>query len=205
MRIGIDLDNTVACYQDAFHAAAVEREFFRPDEVAFDKTSVRDHLRRLGRDADFTELQGYVYGPGMKHVSLYPGLREALAALAAAGHELFLVSHRTRRPFAGPPHDLHAHAREFLDAQGLIGPVRGGFAASNVFFELTKTEKVARIAKLGCHVFVDDLWEILTMEGFPATVRKVLFDPDGHHADAGPGVEVVRDWSSIADRLLARG
>jgi len=61
MRIGIDFDNTIACYDGVFHAAALERGLI-PADIGRDKNSVRDHLNGAGRNDDFTELQGYVYG-----------------------------------------------------------------------------------------------------------------------------------------------
>ncbi|HEY1414093.1 MAG TPA: hypothetical protein VGF36_18245, partial [Rhodopila sp.] len=72
MRIGIDFDNTIACYDGVFHQAALERGLIPPD-LAHDKNSVRDHLNGSGRKNDFTELQGYVYGTRMELVSPYPG------------------------------------------------------------------------------------------------------------------------------------
>lgn len=198
MRIGIDFDNTLACYDGVFHAAAVERGLIPAHGVATDKTSVRDHLRGLDRDADFTLLQGYVYGPGMKHVALYPGVPAALAALREAGHRLFIVSHKTRAPFAGPAYDLHHHARAFLSDQGMTGA--GGFAEDEVFFELSKEAKISRVAALGCDVFIDDLPEILALEGFPPGLRKILFDPD---ARADGSFETAESWAAIA-ALLAR-
>ena len=65
MRIGIDFDNTIACYDGVFHAAAVARGLI-PAEIPTDKTSVRNHLRAIGREPDWTELQGYVYGARRK-------------------------------------------------------------------------------------------------------------------------------------------
>jgi hypothetical protein len=184
-----------------FHAAAVERGLIPADGVPTDKTSVRDYLRAQDRDADFTALQGYVYGPGMKHVRLYPGAAAALARLQAAGVELFIVSHKTPTPFAGPPYDLHQHARDFLGAVGLMAGGGARFAPEQVFFEITKEEKAARVSALGCDVFIDDLPEILAMEGYPAAVRKLLFDPQGHHP-AAP-FERFADWTVLADALLA--
>ena len=64
MRIGIDFDNTIACYDGVFHAAALERGLI-PADLGRDKNSVRDHLNGAGRKDDFTELQGYVYGARM--------------------------------------------------------------------------------------------------------------------------------------------
>ncbi len=203
MRIGIDFDNTIACYDGVFHAAGVERGLI-PAEVATDKTSVRNYLRSIGRDSDFTELQGYVYGPGMKHVALYPGLAAALRQLASAGHELYLVSHKTATPFAGPAYDLHAAAREFLVNQRLLQGAGGLFTEAAVYFELTKEAKIQRITALACDVFVDDLPEILAMPGLPPGLRPILFDPDGHYPGGqwqGHCFERHGQWASIAEAL----
>jgi len=199
MRIGIDFDNTIACYDGVFHAAALERQLI-PTDLPSDKTSVRDHLRSLGRDADFTELQGYVYGSRMQLVNVFPGFVETLRTLRAKGHDVFIVSHKTRTPFAGPAYDLHAAAREFLNVRAIVGEGDGQIPTQNVFFELTKEEKVARIAALGCDVFIDDLPEILAMDGYPAGLRAILFDPDNHHADGvwrGRTFERYRSWREI--------
>lgn len=200
MRIGVDLDNTLACYDRVFLTAALEQGLIPADAgVAEDKVSVRDWLRARDRDPDFTALQGYIYGPGMRHVALYPGAAEALAALKAAGAELWIVSHRTAQPFAGPPYDLHAEARRFLAGQGLMGEACA-FPDACVFLETTKEAKVARAAALGCEVFIDDLPEILAMDGFPPGVRKILFDPAGAHPDAP--FETHRTWDAVARALL---
>jgi hypothetical protein len=207
MRIGIDFDNTLACYDGVFHAAAVESGLIPADGVGTDKTSVRDYLRAQGRDGDFTELQGYVYGPGMKHVRLYPGADVALDMLKRRGAELFVISHKTRAPFAGPAYDLHKHAREFLTAQRLVDTEGAHFAPEHIFFELTKTDKVARAAELGCKIFIDDLPEILAMEGFAPGTRKVLFDPHGHYPGGdwqGRSFERFERWDAIADTILVR-
>jgi len=200
MRVGIDLDNTLACYDGVFHAAAVAQGLIPTTGVATDKVSVRDWLRAQGRDPDFTLLQGYVYGPGMDHVALYPGATEALEELARAGCELFIVSHRTRTPFAGPAYDLHEQARAFLIRQGLAGAA-GRCAEGCVHIELTAEDKVARIADLAVDAFVDDLPEVLARPGFPPRCRKILFDPAGAHPSAP--FERCDSWAAVARSLLA--
>ena len=177
MRIGIDFDNTIACYDGVFHAAALERGLI-PAELPRDKNSIRDHLNGTGRKDDFTELQGHVYGARMNLVALYPGFVEFVAAARKAGHELFIVSHKTRHPMLGPKHDLHAAAKGFLAARGLVGDGVSQIDPSRVFFELTQQDKVARAAALACEAFIDDLPEILAMPGFPAGMRRILFDPE---------------------------
>jgi hypothetical protein len=200
MRIGIDFDNTVACYDGVFHQAALERGLI-PADLGRDKNAVRDHLNGSGRKDDFTELQGYVYGTRMELVSPYPGFADFVAAGRRAGHELFIVSHKTRHPILGPKHDMHAAARSFLAKRGLMGSGPDQVDPENVFFELTKEEKVARARALACEVFIDDLPEILKLAGFPDGMRKILFDPENRFA--GRASEFARhlSWTEIAADL----
>jgi hypothetical protein len=200
MRIGIDFDNTIACYDGVFHAAALEKGLI-PAELDRDKNSVRDHLNGSGRKDDFTELQGYVYGARMELVSPYPGFADFVKNARGAGHDLFIVSHKTKHPMLGPKHDMHAAARGFLNARGLMGSNAGQIDPANVYFELTKEEKVARAATLGCEIFIDDLPEILAMQGFPTDMRRVLFDPENQFSD-GNGVERLTSWAAISADLI---
>jgi hypothetical protein len=202
MRIGIDFDNTIACYDGVFHAAALERGLI-PADIGRDKNSVRDHLNGSGRNDDFTELQGYVYGARMDLVAPYPGFTEFVAAARKAGHELFIVSHKTRHPMLGPKHDMHAAAREFLTARGLVGDGASQIDPARVFFELTKQDKVARAAALRCEVFIDDLPEILAMPGFPDGMRRILFDPENQFENSSDHAGArSSSWAAITADLM---
>lgn len=198
MRIGVDFDNTIACYDGVFRRAALERGLV-PADIGQSKNAVRDFLRAQGRDEVFTELQGYVYGARMDLASVYPGCADFIAAARAAGHGLYLVSHKTKLPFAGPPYDLHDAARGFLIAEGLVGT--DAFAPENVHFETTKEAKAARAASIGVDVFIDDLPEILVLPDFPPAMRAILFDPEGHHAGESR-FERHAGWASIHRALL---
>jgi hypothetical protein len=200
MRIGIDFDNTIACYDGVFHQAALERGLI-PFDLARDKNSVRDHLNGSGRKDDFTELQGYVYGARMELVSPYPGFAEFIGAARKAGHDLFVVSHKTQHPILGPKHDMHAAARFFLAGRGLTGVQPHQIEPENVFFELTKGEKVARAHDLACDVFIDDLPEILRLEGFPPRMRKILFDPENGFAGEAGAFDRHISWAAISADL----
>lgn len=199
MRIGVDFDNTIACYDGVFHAIAVERGLISAS-VATDKTSVRDYLRGQGQDAVFTELQGYVYGPGMRHVGLYAGVAEALRDFVAAGHTVFLISHKTRTPFAGASYDLHEAAWSFLRMQRLVDAADAPFRTGDIYLELTREAKLARIGTQRCDMFIDDLPEVLAAADFPAATRGILFDPEGSYPDGnwrGRQFERCTDWSCI--------
>lgn len=179
MLIGLDFDNTLVRYDEVFHAAAVARGLI-PAEVPALKDAIRDRLRAEGREADWTELQGWVYGPGMAQAEAFPGAGEFLAACRARGVSARIISHRTRRPVRGPAHDLHAAARGWLARSGLLGP-ETGLGLQDAYLEETLPGKLARIAEQGCTHFIDDLPEFLSAPGFPPGVERLLFDPARRH------------------------
>lgn len=176
MRVGIDFDNTIACYDGVFHAAGVERALI-PADLASDKSSVRNYLRQAQREDQWTELQGYIYGARMDLASPYEGVVEAIRRLLNSGHTVFVISHKTRTPYAGPAYDLHEAARGFLAAHGIEGSQDALLPDDRVFFELTLPAKLARISACACDIFIDDLPELFSEEAFPRTTTPLLFDP----------------------------
>jgi len=198
--IGVDFDNTIVRYDDVFGRVAVERGLV-PPAAAASKTAVRDHLRAVGQEDRWTELQGIIYGPRMMDAALFPGVAEFFARRRAAGLPVAIVSHRTRYPYLGERYDLHAAARDFLARHGFHAADMIGLPEERVFFEETKEGKLARIAAVGCTTFIDDLPELLGDPRFPAGVRRILFDPARLH-EPPAGVETAGSWA-VVERLLA--
>jgi hypothetical protein len=180
--VGVDFDNTIVNYDRVFHACAVERDLV-PGSVGPGKTAIRDHLRAAGREDDWTELQGYVYGPGMRHAEPFPGAIEFFARASEAGWTTYVISHRTLHPYRGSQYDLHAAAREWLAERGE--------AWDGAYFETTRDAKLERIGERGCTHFIDDLPEFLTADRFPAGVDRLLFDP---HGSANGDLRSFGDW-----------
>ena len=196
MQFGIDFDNTIVCYDEVFGCVAVELGLV-PPEAATSKTAIRDHLRSLGQEDRWTELQGTIYGPRIMDARPFPGVIEFFAACRAAGRPVAIVSHRTRVPYLGERHDLHAAARDWLARHGFHDPAGIGLPVERVFFEETKEAKLVRIAAVGCTHFIDDLPELLTHPLFPAHVRRILFDP--HAATPLPAdTSRLSAWSQAA-------
>jgi hypothetical protein len=180
MLVGVDFDNTIVCYDQLFHRVALEQGLI-PAKVPENKGQVRDYLRHCGREGDWTELQGYVYGARMQEASPFPGALEFFARCVERGVGVCIISHKTRYPYQGPKYDLHQAAQEWLESLGFFNPSRIGLSPAHVYFELTKAEKLNRIAKAECSHFIDDLPEFLSEPGFPDDVQQILFDPNGNH------------------------
>jgi hypothetical protein len=199
MVIGVDFDNTIVCYDELFHRVAVEQGLI-PASVPATKREVRNYFEERGEGDVWTVLQGHVYGIRMPDAVAFPGALEFFRRCVESGLPVCIISHKTRYPALGPPHDLHEAARRWLEAQGFFDPARIGLSRDRVYFELTQQEKVERIAQVGCSYFIDDLPEVLTKPGFPAGVRRVLFDPHREH-DADAGFSHTSSWSEI-ERLI---
>lgn len=195
MILGIDFDNTLACYDGLFHAEAVRRGML-PATVPTHKQGVRDALRAQGRDADFTLLQGHIYGPGLANAPVYTGAKECICGLLKRGVDVHIISHKTPFPYLGPQYDLHEAARNWLDKNGFFAPDM--LPRERVYLERSLDKKLARIAQCGCTHFVDDLPEFLGHPHFPAGVERLLFAPEGTDVTTFP---TFSTWQAIAEWL----
>jgi hypothetical protein len=178
---GVDLDNTIVCYDQLFHRAAVEQGLI-PRSVPARKEEVRSYLEQGGRGDAWTELQGCVYGLHWPAAAVFPGALDFFRRCARVGQPVYIISHKTRYPALGPSYDLHQSAHAWLEAQGFYDPQDIGLSREQVYFEPTQQAKVDRIAQVGCSLFIDDLPEVLTHPRLPAQVRRILFDPHGRYA-----------------------
>lgn len=196
MTIGLDLDNTIICYDRLFWTLGRERGVV-PETLHPDKTEIRDHLRAAGIEDVWTEMQGEAYGPRIVEAEPFPGVVTFVQRAVAAGADVHVVSHKTRFPYAGARHDLHEAALAFLKFHGLLA--EGMLDHGRVHLEPTKEAKLARVGALRCDVFVDDLPEFLGAADFPSGVRRVLFDPSGG-CPSGPWL-CVAGWEKMADAI----
>ena len=194
MKIGIDFDNTIACYDQVFHAVAHEQSLI-DESVPIDKLSVRDNLRKNGKEEDWIKLQGFVYGCAMNRVRAYDGATNFLRWAKNKNHTCQIISHKTKHPYLGPKYDLHAAAKKWIvsylaDANGLL------VSNDMIFFHQTKSEKIEQIKIQKCDLFIDDLPEILLADEFPDATRKILFDPSSHHQKKTT-IESVSHWDQF--------
>ncbi len=201
MRIGLDLDNTLVAYDQAFLAVGQEEGLLPPD-FAGGRSAVKARLLAERPDGHSWEtLQGEVYGRRIDQAVLYQGAAEFLARCRVEAVPLAIVSHKTVLAHHDPHGtNLHEAALAWLCRQGFFGDAGFGLAPENVFFERTRDDKVRRIRTVGCNVFIDDLPEVLAHGELPASCRKILFG-----AAPGPaqgGIERYGGWKEITHALF---
>jgi hypothetical protein len=193
MLLGLDFDNTLISYDVLFRQVALDKGLI-PDDTAAQKNAVRDCLRQQGMEEEWIHLQGEVYGARILEADPYPAMKATLTRLSSMQVPMCIVSHKTRTPYRGKPYDLHAAARSWLAQTGFHDPEGLAWREDQVFLELTKDAKIARIVALGCSHYVDDLPEILEM--LPDTVDRIFFAP-GEDAGKHPDWKVMRSWEDL--------
>jgi hypothetical protein len=193
--IGIDLDNTLVCYDELFHLAACEEKLIERS-LPKRKEATRDAIRRLpDGERKWTRLQALVYGPKMSGATLFEGAEIFLRHCARQQTPVKIVSHKTSFAMLdGQPVDLREAAWEWLKAKGFFSDF--AISPGEVFFESTRAEKLRRIRLLGCTHFIDDLPEVFAESDFPPETQPLLFAPHPPAA-SGPSVRSFASWHEL--------
>lgn len=176
-RVGVDLDNTIVCYDHVFLSVAKQLNLLG-GENRLSKAEVKERiLSKPEGEKVWQKLQGQVYGKYMYFASLFPGFVEFLCLSKLRGHTVFIVSHKTEYGhFDEDRVPLRKAAIDWMHANGLIGSEVFTFAKDEIFFEPTRESKIDRIHALGLTHFIDDLREVFEEPSFPEKTEKILFD-----------------------------
>ena len=202
LTIGVDFDNTIACYDTAFSAVARELGFIDLP-TTLSKAQVKENiLARSGGDLTWQKLQGQVYGKYIHLALLFPGFMEFLCRAKLNGHSVFIISHKSEYGhFDNTEVNLRDAALGWMTDNGIIGSGAFALLNSNVFFEPTRAAKISRILGLGCTHFIDDLQVVLRDPLFPDSLEKILFDPHCSASLEG-GLTVETSWQMLTSNLF---
>ncbi len=177
MRIGIDFDNTIICYDRVFTNLAKSLQLV-PENYQGTKQELRDKIRHQESDLTWQQMQGKVYGQLINEAELFHGFKDFIAACHVKTIDLFIVSHKTELGhFDEKRINLREAARQWLDAQGFFKPGIWNIPENHLYFETTQEDKIKRIQSLGCTHFIDDLVEVFDSPLFPKNVKCFLFQP----------------------------
>src|SRR3989338_7233328 len=148
-RIGVDFNNTIICYDDVMHQAAVQQGLV-PSSCRMSKHAIRDMVRQLphGEQA-WQHLQGVVYGVRIHEARLIEGVQEFFQLCKRRHVPVHIVSHKTT---FGPEDEgitnLRAAALGWMEAQGFFEESGLGISTDDVYFESTRHDKIERIKAL---------------------------------------------------------
>lgn len=193
LKIGIDFDNTIICYDEVFNITGVKERLI-PNDLPHGKNCVRNYLRENGQEEDWIKLQGLVYGTRLDDAYPYTGVKSFFSYCENISLSCSIISHKTVHPYRGFPYDLHKSAYQWLKKEEFD---------CDIYFELTIDEKIRRIEKLGCTHFIDDLPEFLMHPDFPENTKKILFDPLRHYTKetVDRRLKIVHSWSHILNMV----
>ncbi len=200
--IGVDFDNTIAGYDHLLYEVATGRNLIGAD-VARNKKAIRDAVR-MGSEGEacWRSLQSTVYGPRMSEARPLEGAAEFFAACRRMRLPAYIVSHKTQyATFGEPGVNLREAAMAWLQQHGFFDPDGPGLCKSDVFFESTRAEKIARIKALQVTHFIDDLEEVFVDASFPGEVAQILIA-----THSSPDEPAIRDsfasWAQIRAHLF---
>ena len=198
MRIGLDLDNTLICYDQAFLRVGKE-EGILPASFEGNKVAVKRALLAERSDGYLWEaLQGLVYGRRIDAAMLFDGVAEFIEMCRQRADAVAIVSHKTELAHHDPLlTDLRAAALQWMESNRFFDVSGLGLERRNVYFEGTREDKVRRIRALECDLFVDDLADVLAHAEMPATCRKILFGSDPQSE-----FEQYASWHEVCDAVF---
>jgi hypothetical protein len=200
MIIGLDFDNTIVSYDELFHKVSVEQKLI-DQTFEINKIKIRDYLRSIDKEEIWTEMQGYVYGYRMQEAKAFPFVKDFFLKIVELGHEILIISHKTKYPFIGEKYDLHEAAKKWIE-KNLIKDEFSTFSLDKCFFEPTKDEKVKRIKEMKCDYYIDDLPEILQNQYFPSNCQKILFDPESNYEKNNlSNISIKNSWLQIIKEI----
>jgi len=190
MRIGIDLDNTLICYDNIFHASAISSDLI-PEDWIGNKEQLRDYIRLLhDGEHKWQQLQGYVYAEAVKDAESFPGAIRFLWRAKQKGHQLFIVSHKTKFSHHDASKSLRVPARKWLKEKEIFTELPSSLV-NDVYFLSTQKEKIEKFNELNLDVLIDDLIEVIENPLLDNDIKAIHF-----------GGERFSSWTGIDNHLL---
>jgi len=201
--VGLDLDNTVISYDEAFGKVGVEIGLLAASHGLRTKEDVKARLITPARgEQDWMRLQGQVYGRHIDSAVLSDGVADCIRDLRRRGARISIISHKTRAAHFDDAVNLWDAARGWLERRGFFSADGLGLDPADIHFLETRDAKVAMIAAAGCAAFVDDLPEVLHHPAFPTATVGLWYAAERPESD-GEGLAAYRSWAAIGKKITA--
>jgi len=174
--IGIDFDNTIINYDKIIYKIAREKEFI-PINYPCDKRIIKNAIMALPQgDLKWQNIQAKIYGKRINEAHLAQGVLEFINKCKDHQIPVYVISHKTKFSNLLPGSKNFQKAAIQWMGKNIFYP-KSALKPRNIYFEITRKEKVKRIEQLGCTHFIDDLKEVFQEPEFPQRVKKILYAP----------------------------
>ena len=165
--IGIDLDNTIICYDDVFYLAFKQITKKNTASVEKNKLSVRSYLRQQPNgEKKWQAVQRLVYEQLIHQANAFSGALNFINTAHNQQKSCCIISHKDRAI-------LRKVALVWLKNNGFLHYIN----PQDIYFANNRTEKIQLIKTAECQHFIDDLPEVLFDKQFPQTTQPHHFSP----------------------------
>ena len=199
--IGLDFDNTIACYEFVFPKVAKKLGLVNNNWLGTKKELKNLLINQPDGELQWQKLQGLVYGKYMSQAVLFPGVANFFLRCKRLNIQLYIVSHKTEYGhFDRDKIPLRKAALQWMKSKGFFNESKFCISSNIVFFCNTRKEKAEQISKLKLDAFVDDLEEMYSEPGFPGDIKKILF---GTETSKTNSYDIwCSNWTDISRELL---
>jgi hypothetical protein len=203
LRIGIDFDNTLACYDNVFEEISYNLGYTKNIQN-LTKVEVKENILASNNgELKWQRIQGKVYGKYMHLAKAYDGVYEFICLAKIRGYKVFIVSHKSEfGHFDDEKISLRNQALLWMEKNGFLNKSGNMLELEDIYFESTRLEKINRINSLGCTHFIDDLKEILLDKHFNNNTKKILFYPNKKNLYSNHDLCIKNSWSKIINNIL---
>lgn len=209
MKIGVAFDKVLIHDDPILHQLACARELI-PASTPVHRPAIQAALLEQGLESDWIDLQTEVSGEYILLAKPYAGALDFFAMAQEQSITLYIVSEKPRYALSSSDCDLHHAVHKWLTHYGFAEQTESTDSidsvdslSERVFLELSETDKLQRIAQLGCDFFIDPDPGFLSTPGFPLSVRRILFDPTEKLSEAGSSeFKTVAAWAHLQKMLL---
>lgn len=206
MIIGIDIDNTIIDYKNAFLSNLDKLDISSSKLNKLKKLDNLDTKYKLKKkihdiigEKNWQKLQGLTYGKGINSASIFNEFINFLLVSKNRNIQIYFISHKTM--FAHGDKNktikLRDEVLKFLKKKYIINRYTS-IKKQNIFFFSSKEEKISCIKKLKCDYFIDDLKEILIDKNFPNQTKKILFN----NSTKNKYIESHYSWRTIRKSIF---
>ena len=164
-KIGIDLDNTIINYNNAF------TKFLKKKKIHLKEIN-RDKIKKISNEnpkiINWTYAQEEIYGKYIKYAKLFSYYKSFEKFAIKNKFKLYIISHKTRLSEYSKKYDLRKVANLWLKKNLKKKKYK-------IFFLNSITEKLNKIKTINPDFYIDDLEKILINKRLPKKIKKIHF------------------------------